>query len=331
MKKQDGNKLITYKEYLGTLNKSDLTNILNMFHIEYKKNAKKQIYQDLILDNINNIVNFTLDLFQLDEFHNIKLLVKKKGKITIRVNHLLLDFMRNLERHHLIKASDKTFYLPKELLDAYKSKLKNKKPVEKVKANTKEYNLILGFLDAYGVIDYNMFYEEYSKIYKLTKEDALNRIKNLANFYGEFKIFEDQKKKSIYIASAIIKNLKQCKSILNKKSNYAIYTNEELISIHDFTFMSKYKSYKKLIKFINRNYYVEKGSMKIINKYVLIPFLTNYQLDKEGSKEILSSLIDTYFEFNNNKHKNKFMALVENLTLDYPSWDLKGHSEREKV
>jgi len=138
-------------------------------------------------------------------------------------------------------------------------------------------------------------------------------------------------KKNTYIASNIIKNLKQCKSILNKKTKYAMYTNEELISIHDFTYMSKYKSYKKLMKFIHRNYDVEKGSMKIVNKYVLIPFLTNYQLDKTASKEILSSLIDAYFEFNNKKHKNKFMALVENLALDYPSWNLKGHSERENI
>ena len=32
-----------------------------------------------------------------------------------------------------------------------------------------------------------------------------------------------------------------------------------------------------------------------------------------------------------NSRENKFMSLVENLALDYPSWNLKGHSEREKI
>ncbi|MBQ6841126.1 MAG: hypothetical protein IJO63_03315 [Bacilli bacterium] len=328
MAKQD-NKILTYKDYLEKLNKNELMGVLDTFHLEYKKNCKKQVYVDLILENVNHIVKHTLDLFQIDEFHNIKLFVKKKGKITIRVNHLLLDFMRHMERNKLVISDNKTFYLPKELLDSFKNKLNNKKVISKVKENTEEYKLILGFIDVYGTIDYNKFYESYSKKYKLTKEDALVRIKDIANFYGEFKFYEDNKKKKIYIASNVIKSLKECKTILNKATDYAVFTNEELATIHDFSYMAKYKSYKKLMKFINRNYYVEKGSQKIVNKYVLIPYLTNYQLNKESAKNILSSLIDTYFEFNNKKHKNKFMNLVENLALDYPSWNLKGHSERE--
>lgn len=328
MTKQD-NKILTYKDYLEKLNKNELLSVLDTFHIEYKKNCKKQYYVDLILENINSIVKRTLDLFQIDEFHNIKLFVKKKGKITIRVNHLLLDFMRNLERNKLVISENKTFYLPKELLIAFKSKIDNKKIISKVKENTEEYKLILGFIDVYGAIDYNKFYDAYAKNYKLQKEDALERLKDISNFYSEFKLFEDNKKKKIYIASSVIKSLKECKSIINKEVDYAVFTNEELMKIHDFTYMAKYKSYKKLMKFINRNYYVEKGSQKIVNKYVLIPYLTNYQLNKDSAKNVLSSLIDTYFEFNNKKHKNKFMNLVENLALDYPSWDLKGHSERE--
>lgn len=328
MAKQNSNKITTYKEYLGTLTKNELISILDTFHIEYKKNNKKQVLEEMILDNVNNIVKFTMDLFQIDEFHNIKLLVKKKGKITIRINHLLLDFLNVLHKHKLVKTEDgKTYFLPKELLDVYKLKLKNKKPIEKAKENTKEYNLILGFIDAYGVVEFNNFYDKYSKNYKLSKENALERLKDMSNFYDEFKVLEDKKK--VYIVSNVIDTIKECKEILKKKEEYAVYTIEELIKIHDFTYMAHFKSYKKLMKFINRNYYVEKGGLKIVNKYVLIPFLTNYQLNKEQAKDILSGLIDKYFEFNNKKHKNKFMALVENLALDYPAWNLKGHSERE--
>lgn len=329
MAKQDKNKTLIYKDYLEKLNKNEILNILDMYRIEYKKNCKKQVYVELVLENINLIVKHTLDLFQIDEFYNIKLFVKKKGKIVIRVNHLLLDFMRNMEKNKLVISDNKTFYLPKELLDSYKTKIDNKKIMAKIKENTLEYKLILGYVDVYGAIEFDKFYENYKEDYNFSNEDALSRLKNLANFYGDIRLYEDNKKKKVYLASNSIKSLNECKSIINKKSDYATFTNKQLMDIHDFTYMAKFKSYKKLIKFINRNYYIEKGSLKIINKYVLIPYLTSYQKNKDAAREIVSSLIDTYFEFNNKKHKVKFIALVENLALDYPSWNLKGHSERE--
>ncbi|MBE6155989.1 MAG: hypothetical protein E7164_04460 [Firmicutes bacterium] len=322
------NKVTSYKDYLESVNKNEIIKMLETFHIDYNKNAKKQELIQNVMDNVNAIVTFTLNLFQIDEYHNIRLFVKKKGKLVIKVNYLLRNFITNLERHHLvIKKDEKTFFLPKELLDIYKKELKKKRLLDKIKATTDEYKLILGFVDAYGIIDFNKFHEGYAKLYKLPKEKALIRIKDIANFYDEFKVYEDKNK--IYIANEQIDSLKKGKSLLKKIGTFAVYTNEELISIYDFTYMMKFKSYKKLMKFINRNYYVEKGNFKIINKYVLKPYLTMYQLNPDGAKEVLSSLIDMYFEFNNEKHKDKFIGLVEKLALDYPSWDTKGCSEKD--
>jgi len=330
MAKVDKYKELTYKEYLTTFNKSEVVKILDLFRIEYKKNQKKKTYIDLVLNNTDKIVNDTLNIFQRDEFHNIKLLVKKKGRITIRINHLLLSFLENLKKNNLIREeTPKSYVMPKELLEIYKKKLKNKGPVEKCKNNTEEYALIMGFIDAYGAIEFNKFYDSYSKKYKLAKDKTLERIKFIADFYNEFRLYESKDK--IYLASTVIKNLKTCNTLVKKKGEYAVYTNEELISIYNFSYMNKYKSYKKLLKFIKRNYYVEKSNFKVINNYILIPFLTNYQEEKENALKLLSILIDKHFEFNNQKHKNRFTGLIEKVALDYPSWELKGYSQRGKL
>ena len=158
------------------------------------------------------------------------------------------------------------------------------------------------------------------KIVDMACENAKITLEN------EFKLIETKDK--LYIASVVIKNIKTCNQILKNKKEYAVYTNEELISIHDFSFMNKYRSYKKLIKFIKRNYYVEKNNFKIVNNYVFIPFITQYQMNKDTGLKVLSTLIDQHFEFNNEKHKKKFIDLIEKMALDYPAWELKGHNRR---
>ena len=125
--------------------------------------------------------------------------------------------------------------------------------------------------------------------------------------------------------------MKDCKKYY-KKDKYKYYTNEELINNYTLKCLDKTKSYHKLIKFINRNYEISKGHIKIINHFVLKPYLNEYQVNKQQADTILSALIDRYFEFNNDKHKNKFMVLFINITNDYPCWLLQGNiKERKKI
>ena len=314
---------ITYKEYINSLNKNKLIEILDIYHIEYKKNQKKEVYENLILDNLNNIVNYTIGLFQNDEFINIKYIIKKKGYVKVKYNHLLLHFLNNLESKYLLKRiSDNEFVMPNEILNYYKLKIKNKSTNSTIKKNTEEYSLILGFVNTYGVVEFDFFYQEYSKIYKLKKDEAIERLNKLSTFYHEFNFFSDKKKD--YLASIVIKDLKECKKYIKLPGEYKKYTNNELIDIYNFKYISKFRTYKKLYKFIDKNYNVSKGSFKVINKYVLMPYIINYECGNEKALEILSELIDKYFEFNNDKYKEKFIKLVENLAKDYPSWRLKG-------
>lgn len=320
----------TYKEYLDTLTKEELNSILSFYNIKFKKNIKKESLIDLIMDNLNNIVNKSTEVFQDDELANIKLVIKKKGLVEVRLNYLLYDFLETLTRNHLIiKKDTKLFYMPKEILSLFNKKVNNKNVLEHIKNNTEEYKLLMGFIDAYGVVDFDLLYSNYSKEYKLKKDAAVSRISFLSDYYKEFKIFKDKNK--LYVASNIINNLKECKIYIKKKENYKLYTNEELANIHTFKYMESYKSYKKLVKYIRANYEVSKNSTKIINKWVMIPYLAEYQLDKNTAKEKLVKLLEEYFEFKNDKQKNKFLNLAEDMAMDYPNWRCNGYSEKEHV
>lgn len=320
----------TYKEYLGTFKKEDINKILDFYGIDYRKNLSKEKCIDLIISSLDNMINKSLDIFQNDELANLKYIVKKNGYIELRVNYLLSDFLNTLNRNYLaIKENDKTFIIPKDVLSIINKKINKKDVLDKIKENTSEYQLLLGFIDAYGVIDFEQFYNSYAKLYKLHHDDALERIKFYSEYFSEFKVYKEKTK--YYLTSNNINNLKECKKYINKKENYKIYTNEELKDIHTFKYMEDFRSYKKLIKYIRTNYDINKNNIKVVNKWVLIPYLQEYQLDKNVAKDKLLELVDKYFEINTEKQKQKFATLAEGMAMDYPSWRLNGYSEKEHV
>lgn len=326
--KKVNTEVFKYKDYLDKLKKNDITKLLDSYNLSYQKNNKKDKLIQIIIDNLDNIVESTLDIFQEDELININYVIKKKGYVVVTINNLLLSFLNTMVDNYLMfKEEDDEFVMPLELCDLFKEKIKRKTIVNKIKNNTKELNLILGNIDAYGIIEFDYFYNNYSKLFKLTKDVAFNRINKLSTFYKEYHILTDKNKK--YIASNQIKNIKEAKEYL-KNEKYAVYTNEELIDIHSFRFMKKVKSYKKLIHFIESHYEVEKGSFKVINKYLIIPFLEENQINRENANELCKELVDKYFEFSKEKYREKFISLLQSITLDYPSWSLRGYTERNK-
>jgi len=320
----------TYEEYIKGLKKSELINILDHYKIKYTKSDKKLTLQKLILNDLNLWVKNAVNLFQNDELQNMKIVFKKKGKLSIRNNYILLQFLLNLKRHYLVFEIDtNNFYIPKDILKIFKEKLKSKKVSKTIKDNTIEYSLFMGIINTYGVVDYKYFYQVIKKKYNIEEKKVLDRLRILEDFYQEFKIYED--KKNIFLCSKEIDGIKECKKYYKIKEDYHLFSVEDYINLYNFKYLNHFRSYKKLIKFISRNYYLEKYQFKTVNKCILLPFLLVYQKNKDNSVHLLSNLIDKHFEFKNDKHKKKFVSLVENVALDYPKWDLKGYSEREKL
>jgi hypothetical protein len=92
-----------------------------------------------------------------------------------------------------------------------------------------------------------MFYEIYSSEYQLESHKVSERLKLMSSFYNEFKLIENKDK--LYIASNVIKNLKMCNQLIKSKGEYAVYTPEELISIHNFSLVY-YTSARRVLEVI---------------------------------------------------------------------------------
>lgn len=317
--------ITSYKEYISSLTKDELINIVTLYNLNCSGKTKED-YIQVILDNQNQIVEHTLDLFQTDEYYNLKYLIKKKGQVTVQINNLLLAFLKVMVKNKLIVEKDNnTFIMPNDLLERFAKKLKNKNVVTKFASNTKEYTLIMGYVSVYGIIDFKRFYQEYSKDYKISFDKALDRIKQMTLFYDEFKLME--KEKNYYLVNNLLTDKKIQDQILKNKKGHAIYTNKEIKDIYNFSYFKKNKAYNKLTKYITHHYNVEKGNIKVINKYILAPYLDNQQLDENGAELVLETQLTKYFEIKNDKQKEKFKNLFKNIAKIYPSWEMKGYTK----
>lgn len=316
-----------YIYYLNNKTKKELEFILNTYEIEYKKYKTKAILKDLILNNLEKIAEYTLEIIQYDELQYLKWLVKKEGILKVKVNFALLDFLKVLKRNALVYSTDNVlFIMPLELVNIYKNILKDKDIINKSGENTIKYNCILGYVDIYGIVDFNIIYKNYYKDLKYSKKQALRNIKMFATFYREMKVFTNKNKK--YIASNVFNTFKEAAFLL-KNRYFKKHTNEEILRIHNFEFMKKNKAYKKLYRFVNKYYDVEKTNYKIINKYILIPYLHYQQINKEKADKKLALLIGDYFEYNSKKHQEKFIELIYDIATYYPSWISESYMEKE--
>ena len=235
--------------------------------------------------------------------------------------------------YKIAKVDEDEFYMPKDIQKYFKSYLKDKDSLKIIKSNTKEYNLIMGLLNTYGVLSYDKFYEMFNNIISCDKEYLFDRLTILNNFYGEFELYFSKKEK--YVCNkAILKEkgiqLKDIKKYVNKKSDYKTFSSKELTSMFSYKYMSKFKSFKKMLSFVKKNYYLDEKDIRVFYKYVIIPYLNDVQIDNPTKEDNLSKNIDKYFEYKNEKHKNKFMDLVKGIINEAPMWKYNGYSEIEK-
>ena len=315
-----------YIDYLNEFNKNNIAKVWDVYDIAYKKNLKKETLVELLNNNLEKIVTDTFNLFRKSEYKYTEKIIKKRGHIKVKRNKLFLTFCNFLNDLYLLKQTSLSEYvMPNDVYLLFKQKLKSKRLKETVKLNDYESDLILGYIDAYGVIDFDYFYSEYSKKYKYQKKDAIERIASWQRLYGQFKFIDNK-----YICSNLIRNIRDAEKYINLKDKYAVYTNEEIVKIHKYEYLAKSKEYKRLIKYITKLYDVNKDGIKIINKYILNPYNQYYQYDKKTSKSKLDSLLSEFFEPYKDKYKEKLVEYLNNFIKICPNWNYKGNIRKDK-
>ena len=321
-------KLLSYEEYLNTLTKKELTSILQTLEMSYNAKVKVSDLISLILNELDEVVVKLLSFFTKEEYKKIKYIIKKGGTVKIRTDVILMEFCQMLTNRHLMyKIEDRKYILFKELYKIFKTKIKQKKVINKCQKNSEELHLILGSTHVYGAIDFTRFYQIYSEKYQIPENELKDYLLSLSKYSNAFKTFTTKDK--LYIANKKIKNIKDCKKYADAK-DIKEYSLKEIQELYTLKYMKKYKSYNKLKKFITGSYYIEKDNFSVVVQKVLNPFIEEYQININKANDMLNKLIDNYFEYSTEKLKTKFINLANDFVKDYPRWTLNGYSEREK-
>ena len=321
-------KLISYEEYLNTLTQKELTAFLDTLEIEYNSKAPIADLIALILEELDDIIYKVLSYLTLEEYRMIKYIIKQNGNIKLRTNVGLMKFCEYLTSHHLMyKIEEKKYGLFKEVYNIFKVKIKQKRVLKKCKKNSNEFHLIMGSLLGYGARNLKDFYNIYCEKYEMTENGLKEYLISLERYNNSFGIYED--KDNIYLANIKVNDIKECQRYADAQDK-AKYSASEIQGLYTLNYMKKYKSYRKLRKFINDSYYIEKDNFKVVVERILIPFLEEYQISRQNDNKLLEDLFADYFEFNSKKHQERFLNLVNELAKDYPKWVLGGYSEREK-
>ena len=314
-----------YLNYLEKLNKKDIIdmikdyhNICDIYDIEKGKNITKKNKKDMIeylLDNIENYLPSIIKLIDSKDYEILNYIIHNPKKVKgnyISDNKYFFDYLREKK----IIFGIKKITIPKDVFILIKNTITNKDALKEINHNTYIYDLGKGLIIAYGVIDKKMFMDRIERI------DKKGSLKIEYYYKKNYKITKDK----------VVNNKISNKEKINKYLNNTVYKefkNKELIKLARLTYHYKFKSYKKLLSTIKSNYIFKKEDIPYINEQIIIPYLYNSLTEEKKAFNELNKTIDNLFEFNDNKLKDKIIALIIEIRNHFPLWEYRGFSKSE--
>lgn len=308
-----------YIEYLKKLKKDELNKIIedyNKLCIIFNDDAinntksKKEVLVNKIDAIKNKYLKYIIMSLDLEDYENIKKVLKKNDEKTLNDNKELINFFK--DKHIIIQNDNLEIASDFEL----KTYFKSKEIYNYIKKWDKIYKLVNGIIIAYGVVSKEYFFSITNNL----NEDILPKI----DYYYKKDYIIDEK--------MLISNKLSNKKKINKyykDSNYKAFTNKEYMALSLCKYHHSIKSYKKLIKTL-KNYYVFKNKdILFLDEYVVIPYLYNSINEEKIANEKLEETIISLFEFKGEKLKNKMLQEITKIRNEFPLWEYRGFTKME--
>lgn len=307
-----------YEKYLNELTDNEILNILKDYHllcdiykitkgIDIETKSREDIIQYLI-DNLEKYLQMFITMLDTKDFNTLKNILDER-KINMLNEQVLLNYLQ--EKKILFLKED--LEIPSDIFKIIKKAYKNKQLKKQQNANNRIYLISQGLVIAYGVMTKKILVD-------CLKEDSLAKI----NYY--------YKKNYHFENEIIIVNTLTNEERINKYLDNTLYkefSNKELISLTLATYHHHFKSFKKLIKLLKANYIFKEQNIKFIDTEIIIPYLYNSTSAEEKSLADLTTKVIDLFEFDNDKLKNKIIAVIKNIKNDFPLWEYRGFSKNE--
>ena len=301
----------TFNDYLTNLKKDELNAIVdnyNRFATIYNeknivtKGLKKEDIIGLIVKNKSTYVKYILSIINNYDRNEIE-----KGSYSKKIQ-------RYLSKYKLLDEDNILFSDIKKTIDKL---LKNSEFIKQMKNWDYINNIINGLIIAYGVVDTNYVkdilakycdYEQTLALLKLGTQDYSIEKKKIVS-----KLLTSRKRIDKYYSDNSYKefNIKELQKLGTNKYHYDI------------------KEYKKLMSILKNYYVFKRKDIKFIDENIVIPYLYISINEEDIAKDALMTKLEEYFEFREDKLKERLYKQVDGIRDNFPLWEYRGFSKKE--
>lgn len=292
---------VLFEDLLKKLNKNTLIKITELFH-QYCKVYTYSIAENITKNKKKDIISYLVDkqdIYLKFIIQSLSLADFKKANLKTIKDSSLVPNLKNWG----IMINDQIGIDTIKLIKKY---TKQKSIVLVNKNNNELYALAKGIIVAYGVIAQEKWQD-------LLPNPA--KCKLLENYYNKEYYFTD----SAVVAQKLT-NKRKIESYF-QNSNLKIFKPKEYIKLGNNLYHHQNKNYKKLIHTLKNNYIFQNSDIMFLDSKVIIPYLYNNRAMEDIALKELNANIDKYFEFGQNKLKNKLIDEIKKIKLDFPMWE----------
>lgn len=180
-------------------------------------------------------------------------------------------------------------------------------------------NFIKLHLNAYGIIDMITLNSFINKKLRPISENELYKYILIENFLTNSICIYDN-----LVYSNMFSNDRQLLDFYNSQTGeYYIFTDKELNSLMENTYVLNLNAYDKIKDFFDKKYYEIDNYIYKINA-IIKEYLQDRQISKQIAENNLTDYISDYFDVDEIILK-KLKELLNNIYLEYPKWIKRGN------
>ena len=301
----------TFNDYLVNLKKEGLNAIVdsyNRFATIYNeativtKGLKKEDIIGLIEKNKSNYVEYILSITSTLERKEIE-----SGEYS-------KTSQKYLAKYHLLDEDGILFSDIKKVVDKL---LKNNEFIKKMKDWDNVNNIINGLIIAYGVVDTDYVKDVLSKYCDYEQTMALLKLGS--------QDYSIEKKK---IVSKLLTSRKRIDRYYSD-NNYKEFSIKELQKLGTNKYHYDIKEYNKLMSILKNYYVFKRKDIKFIDENIVIPYLYTSINEEDAAKDTLMTKLEEYFEFREDRLKERLYKQVDGIRDNFPLWEYRGFSKKE--
>lgn len=311
------------------LNKDDLCNIADRLRISDINGLKKKELTNKILNEYEEAVKKTIDLFDEERYKFLKKYSDSSGvQVVSQDDEDDIDKIDYFFSIGILFASrnndDETVILmPKVIQDLVKEK-NNLEYRKLVKENSEIINLYRGMNRAYGIISLNDIEKLFNRYgFEEAKKCKIEEILREAEYYyDEYEEIEDY-----LVNNEIAMWWMLLAEIEGENLEYAAISKEELLSMAEEDWINKSKAGKTFAKEFLNLFDIDKETLSELTEALAI------DIQDKDMEEILDEILESLGEAdkNNQEARDAIVSIVGKFIRNIRLWKYRGATINEKV